>query len=816
MRRTDGWLRRAALPAGLAAILATVLGIPAASAAAAHPPKPAVLTLRASKTQLTSPGGAITITTTVRRARTCAFSSRPAVRGFAARVSCAHGHASRTVRLPANHGAAVISYRFAVSASGTAGTSRPRYATVRVLPAAPAVTLAASPAGLTKAGGSATLVATVSRSASCELSASPAVAGLPAAVPCVAGSTSATVHRTVMLPALSGSAAQPYSFTLKATGPGGSAAATATETVWPAMTFSAPGPADLPQSYPGSLSCGSATNCVATDLFGNAVTWNGKSWSAPRQVLQLPGGATTGMFTSVSCPSATFCMAVSSADGSALDVSGTWSAGPALTMNASSVSCASADFCAAIDGDYASVYTGASWSAPALVSESSDTLQSVSCADATTFCVATDYDGNAYTYSGSGWSAPTAFDSDTLPGPVVSCATQDFCVAVDGSPDAAAGSAFTYNGVSWSPAVSVVTGAGLSSVSCPATGSCFATGTNNQLYALQNGTWSDLANGENYDVTCWSSSACAFLDPRGQVEMMSGTSWTSAYTGLQVAGFPTSVSCPTRTYCAAVDQLGAVAVYNGSRWSVTPGVSDGAALISISCPSPTFCAAVDNATTVEGSYEYFMQDGGWTGGGIVGLYLTSVSCTSDKFCMFLGALNDGVYAMYWNGTTFSARTLIDSSPADGQVSCASPDFCAVVDANGNAMTFNGSSWSAPDPIDAGVLQPLATVSCPSVGWCTAMDGYGQAFTYTGSGWSGPAGAEADAGVTSVSCTSSSFCAAADLSGNVVTEYNGVWSGPQNIDPQSPNEFYGFTGISCATVAFCAAVDFDGNGSLGTG
>jgi hypothetical protein len=68
----------------------------------------------------------------------------------------------------------------------------------------------------------------------------------------------------------------------------------------------------------------------------------------------------------------------------------------------------------------------------------------------------------------------------------------------------------------------------------------------------------------------------------------------------------------------------------------------------------------------------------------------------------------------------------------------------------------------------------------------------------------------------VSCTSSSFCAAADLSGNVVTEYNGVWSGPQNIDPQSPNEFYGFTGISCATVAFCAAVDFDGNGSLGTG
>jgi hypothetical protein len=142
-----------------------------------------------------------------------------------------------------------------------------------------------------------------------------------------------------------------------------------------------------------------------------------------------------------------------------------------------------------------------------------------------------------------------------------------------------------------------------------------------------------------------------------------------------------------------------------------------------------------------------MQDGGWTGAGIIGLFLTSVSCTSDKFCMFLGTLNDGVYASYWNGSQFSARTKIDSSPADGQVSCASQDFCAVIDANGNAMTFNGSSWSAPDPIDSGVVQPLATVSCPAVGWCTAMDGFGQAFTYTGSGWSKPVGVEADAGVT---------------------------------------------------------------------
>ena len=51
---------------------------------------------------------------------------------------------------------------------------------------------------------------------------------------------------------------------------------------------------------------------------------------------------------------------------------------------------------------------------------------------------------------------------------------------------------------------------------------------------------------------------------------------------------------------------------------------------------------------------------------------------------------------------------IDSS-ADGNgnptsylssVSCPSASFCVAVDAGGNALTFNGSSWSAPAKIDA--------------------------------------------------------------------------------------------------------------------
>jgi hypothetical protein len=810
------WRARGAIAASLAALLA-LPGMTAAAAATARAPKPAVVTLRTSKAGLTSAGGVITVTATVRHATKCTFSSRPALRGLPAKVSCSRGRAARNLRLPGNAGTAAESYRLALTAAGSGGTSKPRYATVRVLPAAPAVTLSASPGGLTKDGGTATLTATVRGATSCELSASPAVTGLPASLPCADTGKTAAITHTVTLPALTGTQAQPYSFTVKAAGPGGGATSTASETVWPALTFSSPAPADPAEGLPGSLSCAGPSDCVAADMFGNVSDWNGSSWSAPQHVLALPPGLATGMLDSVSCPATSFCAVVSQAGGMAVNTDGTWSAGPSTGVGATDLSCADASLCAAIGGDYASVYTGAGWSAPVLVTGSSDSLESVSCPAGTTFCLATDYDGNAYTFDGSGWSAATSFDSSTDPSPVVSCATEDFCVAVDGSVDGATGDAYTYNGISWSSAVEVSSQYGLSSVSCPASGFCMALDTKGEMYTLQGGAWSGAVGAGHYEVSCSSSSFCALLGTYSEVSMESGSTWTSAYTSLQHVGLPTSVSCPTPSYCAAVDQTGSVAVFNGKRWSIQQAaITAGAALVSVSCTSPTFCMAVDNAQTDDGSDAYLWNGKVWSGAPLPGLYLTSVSCTSARFCMLLGTLNGGVYATYWYGSEFSAPAEVDATPADGQVSCASPDFCAAVDANGNAMTFDGTSWSSPDPIDPGVDEPLATVSCPTSSFCTAMDGFGQAFTYTAAGWSKAAGVENSAGVTSVSCTSASFCVAADLTGNVVTYYDGTWSAPQNIDPQSNSDFYGFTGISCASVAFCAAVDYEGNASIGTG
>src|ERR1019366_5638929 len=57
-----------------------------------------------------------------------------------------------------------------------------------------------------------------------------------------------------------------------------------------------------------------------------------------------------------------------------------------------------------------------------------------------------------------------------------------------------------------------------------------------------------------------------------------------------------------------------------------------------------------------------------------------------------------------------------------------------VDGNGNALVYDGHSWSPDVSIDPGtsfLIHQLAAVSCPSTGFCAAVDAGGQVFTYTG-------------------------------------------------------------------------------------
>ena|SRR5487761_1306374 len=67
-------------------------------------------------------------------------------------------------------------------------------------------------------------------------------------------------------------------------------------------------------------------------------------------------------------------------------------------------------------------------------------------------------------------------------------------------------------------------------------------------------------------------------------------------------------------------------------------------------------------------------------------------------------------------------------PPDMVIDCASPTFCVAVDAGGNAVTYDGSGWSPPAPIDLDG-GGLNGVSCPTVSFCMAVDDAGSALSY---------------------------------------------------------------------------------------
>ena len=278
-----------------------------------------------------------------------------------------------------------------------------------------------------------------------------------------------------------------------------------------------------------SVSCSSASFCAATDD-KSVSTFNGSSWSTPH--LLGSDGPSDGGFpvtyrsTSLSCPSSSFCANTDTVDTFIVDGStpsatlyngSTWTNSPGFdkgkTMRPTSVSCVSASFCIAVGAqnaeslptlnDYALRYNGSSWTATTLATsthaptsvscpstslcvavgdggwyrfngttwsafttlDSGHRLVSVSC-PSTTFCVAVDADGRALTYTGAVWSSPAPVDSSLA---AVSCGSVGFCVAVD-----SAGNAVRYDGSLWSAPVNLIPGGTLTAVSCPTNSFCVA------------------------------------------------------------------------------------------------------------------------------------------------------------------------------------------------------------------------------------------------------------------------------------------------------------------------------------------------------
>ncbi|MGA2454225.1 MAG: hypothetical protein ABSG93_11955 [Solirubrobacteraceae bacterium] len=263
------------------------------------------------------------------------------------------------------------------------------------------------------------------------------------------------------------------------------------------------------------------------DEAGNALTYNGSSWSAPTSI---DGGR---VLNSVSCPSSSFCVAVDRPGNALIYSGGAWSAPASIDGGdgLDSVSCPSASFCMAIGGDWptndggtgALIYGGSSWSSATKIAI--DQMSSVSC-PSSSFCTAVGHEAEAVSYKAGSWRAPfTLGDSMDIFG--VSCASESFCAAVGSF-----GDAFTYNGAAWSPRTEVAA-ATLRSVSCA------------------------------------SAAFCVAVDEEGQALAYNGSVWSGAVT-IDGRNDLSSVSCPEISFCAAVDYAGNALVYSTSPAVVPP------------------------------------------------------------------------------------------------------------------------------------------------------------------------------------------------------------------------------------------------------
>ena len=559
-----------------------------------------------------------------------------------------------------------------------------------------------------------------------------------------------------------------------------------------------------PPLRPDSVSCPSSSFCVAVDTSGNAITYNGSSWSPPQNI------DGTVELISVSCPSVSFCLA-KGRDGTVVTYNGsTWSAPKTTTEESDAlgvVSCASVSFCVAVGpSGLAETYNGTSWSAPTVLDSEEGGLNSVSCPSAS-FCVAVG-ERSAWTYNGSSWSAPTHVEHYLAS---VSCSSPSFCVAVAGGVTEEDGDVVTYNGSSWSAPTSVGEGlanpgVSLSSVSCSSASFCVAVDSGAEAFTYNGSSWSAPTTITTGDlVSCHSASFCVAVESSGDAVTYNGSSW-SAPTRIESEGELESVSCPSVSFCVAVDHFGNAVIYNGSSWSAPAAIDRGRGLKAVSCPSASFCVAVDesgNAVIYNGS--------SWGAPTDIdgGRDLKAVSCPTASFCVAVGFED----AVTYNGSSWSAPANIDSYEELTSVSCPSRSFCTAVDYHGHAVTYNGSSWSAPTSIEGEeVYVYLSSVSCPSTSFCVALGGSGNVVTYNGSSWSAPTSIEGEeVYLSSVSCPSTSFCVAVE--GGAAITYNGnSWSAPAKINSIYAN---GLTSISCPSASFCVAVDASGDAVTNT-
>ncbi len=329
------------------------------------------------------------------------------------------------------------------------------------------------------------------------------------------------------------------------------------------------------------------------------------------------------------------------------------------------VSCVSSTYCVAVDANGNAYTYGAFGSAPFLITKHIDphvngngnNMTGVSCAT-TTFCVAIDSQGYAVVFNGTSWGTPTLLNGDgqgSVPLLGVSCPTTTFCVVVD-----AATSATLYQSGVWgSPQVIDPSAVGTSSpkvnaVSCASASDCWAV--------------DDQGDAINWNGTALGTPHC--LDDGERGAPGNGDSLMA-------------LEGPTTTFCMASDYLGEALSYNGTTWGFSaPGLinSDFDNLAGISCSSANFCVVASHGPTASpfaGAVTVY-QNGTWASPLMINPTssnlgdIWTVSCATDSFCAAGSA--DGAMFIYQTPTPeikiVTTRSIVHANRIPVSISCA--------------------------------------------------------------------------------------------------------------------------------------------------
>jgi hypothetical protein len=367
----------------------------------------------------------------------------------------------------------------------------------------------------------------------------------------------------------------------------------------PAPEATAPSPATSTTSNPSDVPTTPTSPVAAVP-----------GWSAPLTTLP-PGGG----FTSVSCISDTFCIA---AGGGANGADALGTSGSGVTVS----------------------WDGAAWSdpsvyypAPAGGQQTAPLMPAIACTDGP-LCVIVDGSGHVSTGDGTNWSAPTSLPAAAA---LLQGNPADPGAGRPGSRDAA--------------------------VACPDPTLCTAVDNTGHAEALVSGNWADpavfgsngvsLYEGGLVGITCPTSSMCravvgtSILDWDGNSWTQEPFPWTTSLPA-GVSGAPQAavIGCPTTTLCAILSGTELWVDEPGHPWTPPQTIDPAGGLDSISCPTSNFCMAADEHGSV------LQWDGGaWSvparvvpaATGYTG-DPTTVSCSSDRFCMLING--DGDFATY--------------------------------------------------------------------------------------------------------------------------------------------------------------------------